>query len=30
VLAPGRERAGHDLVGRVISAHGVDGEHRAW
>jgi len=29
VLAPGRERAGHDLVGRVIAAHGVDGEHRA-
>jgi hypothetical protein len=29
VFALGRERAGHDLVGRVIAAHGVHGEHRA-
>jgi hypothetical protein len=28
VLTLGRERAGHDLVGRVIAAHGVHGEDR--
>jgi hypothetical protein len=28
VFTLGRERAGHDLVGRVIAAHGVDGEYR--
>ena len=29
VLALGRERAGHDLVGGVVAAHGVDRDHRA-
>ena len=29
VLALGRERPGHDLVGGVIPAHGVDRDHRA-
>jgi len=30
VLALGGERARDDLVGGVIAAHGVDGQHRTW
>jgi hypothetical protein len=28
MLALGRERARDDLVGCVVAAHGVDGQHR--